>query len=128
MNDLLFTISFQRCQILLLENCVQLSQMCHAVWFECLRNVLQEKMDQLLQMIQSADPTDDQSDSCELLQLEGESKTISVCSGRVRWIFVEEHIDSNLFPLPQLAACNQMGPLIDQKLEDIDRYSHLKTN
>uniref|UniRef100_A0A8C1E8C3 Signal transducing adaptor molecule (SH3 domain and ITAM motif) 1 n=2 Tax=Cyprinus carpio TaxID=7962 RepID=A0A8C1E8C3_CYPCA len=49
----------------------------------------EEKMDQLLQMIQSADPTDDQSDTCELLQLE--------------------------------AACNQMGPLTDQKLEDIDR-------
>ncbi|TNN26411.1 Signal transducing adapter molecule 1 [Liparis tanakae] len=28
-------------------------------------------MDQLLQMIQSADPTDNQSDSSELLQLEG---------------------------------------------------------
>lgn len=28
-------------------------------------------MDQLLQMIQSADPTDNQSDSVELLQLEG---------------------------------------------------------
>uniref|UniRef100_A0A671L0Y7 Signal transducing adapter molecule 1-like n=1 Tax=Sinocyclocheilus anshuiensis TaxID=1608454 RepID=A0A671L0Y7_9TELE len=49
----------------------------------------EEKMDQLLQIIQSADPTDDQSDTCELLQLE--------------------------------AACNQMGPLIDQQLEDIDR-------
>lgn len=33
--------------------------------------VFQDKMDQLLQMIQSADPTDNQSDSVELLQLEG---------------------------------------------------------
>uniref|UniRef100_A0A4W5JSR0 Signal transducing adaptor molecule (SH3 domain and ITAM motif) 1 n=1 Tax=Hucho hucho TaxID=62062 RepID=A0A4W5JSR0_9TELE len=49
----------------------------------------EEKMDQLLQMIQSADPTDNQSDACELLQLEG--------------------------------ACNQMCPLIDQKLESTDR-------
>lgn len=31
-------------------------------------------MDQLLQMIQSADPTDNQSDSVELLQLEGRNK------------------------------------------------------
>lgn len=31
-------------------------------------------MDQLLQMIQSADPTDNQSDSVELLQLEGKDK------------------------------------------------------
>lgn len=31
-------------------------------------------MDQLLQMIQSADPTDNQSDSVELLQLEGKKK------------------------------------------------------
>lgn len=39
-------------------------------------------MDQLLQMIQSADPTDNQSDSVELLQLEGKlnwtQKTMSV--------------------------------------------------
>ena len=33
--------------------------------------IFQDKMDQLLQMIQSADPTDNQSDSVELLQLEG---------------------------------------------------------
>lgn len=31
----------------------------------------QDKMDQLLQMIQSADPSDNQEDSVELLQLEG---------------------------------------------------------
>lgn len=89
MNYPLFTISFQRCQILSLENCVQL----HGSVMQSGLNVLQEKMDQLLQMIQSADPTDDQSDSCELLQLEGESKTISECSDRVRWICVVEHIN-----------------------------------
>ena len=33
----------------------------------------QEKMDQLLTMIQSADPTDNQSDAVELLQLEGKT-------------------------------------------------------
>ncbi|XP_056148987.1 collectin-12 isoform X2 [Lampris incognitus] len=33
----------------------------------------EEKMDQLLQMIQSADPTDNQSDAVELLQLEGKT-------------------------------------------------------
>lgn len=31
-------------------------------------------MDQLLQMIQSADPTDNESDACELLQLEGKAQ------------------------------------------------------
>ena len=37
-------------------------------------------MDQLLQMIQSADPTDNQSDAVELLQLEGKVKHPPYCT------------------------------------------------
>lgn len=45
-------------------------------------------MDQLLQMIQSADPTDNQSDSVELLQLEGQQsggrRAVGVFGGKLQ--------------------------------------------
>lgn len=73
-------------------------------------------MDQLLQMIQSADPTDNQSDSVELLQLEGQRAEEE---GEELWFLVNWRGNRRIC---LSGACNQMGPLIDQKLEDIDRY------
>lgn len=107
-------------------------------------------MDQLLQMIQSADPTDNQSDSVELLQLEGNlflnnvSKMVRVwekvhitnvvlyCKAGLMLSRIEiSNYDKWFY---SSGACNQMGPLIDQKLEDIDRcrnnlymFYHLRT-
>lgn len=74
-------------------------------------------MDQLLQMIQSADPTDNQSDSVELLQLEGELHQEGTRRALSPLWFQGDLIEMCF----STGACNQMGPLIDQKLEDIDR-------
>lgn len=106
-------------------------------------------MDQLLQMIQSADPTDNQSDSVELLQLEGKLKWAlkqikwmwvrqkSECQyteGSLAWFFFFCKVyyfwlqmkSTTICCIFSSGACNQMGPLIDQKLDDIDRYCVLK--
>lgn len=87
-------------------------------------------MDQLLQMIQSADPTDNQSDSVELLQLEGKDSPVCIPYFNVPIMFLSSSHQLFLYLFLGLhhiviltppGACNQMGPLIDQKLEDIDR-------
>lgn len=89
-------------------------------------------MDQLLQMIQSADPTDNESDACELLQLEGRAqgpflvmRTHARTHTYIRTSSLIFYLDLCvliLFLFFCSGACNQMGPLIDQKLEEIDRY------
>lgn len=89
-------------------------------------------MDQLLQMIQSADPTDNESDACELLQLEGRAQGLFLATHAIYCVRTSSfrfYLDLCVYMVffsflffSCSGACNQMGPLIDQKLEEIDRY------
>lgn len=57
-------------------------------------------MDQLLQMIQSADPTDNQSDSVELLQLEGKAIPVSIRYFKVPIMFLSAFDQLTPSPVP----------------------------
>lgn len=75
---------------------------------------LQGKMDRTLALLQNADPADRIPDSLELLQLEGTNLSAAVDPVSVA--------DAFFFYLFLWAgACEQMNPLIDEKLQEIDR-------
>lgn len=74
---------------------------------------LQGKMDRSLALLQNADPADLIPDSSELIQLEGNRNTVNpvtVCDGTVL-----------LTVTIRAGACEQMNPMIDEKLQEIDR-------
>lgn len=76
---------------------------------------LQGKMDRALALLQNADPADLIPDSSELLQLEGTNLNTAVnpvnVGGAVGFLTVDIWA----------GACEQMNPLIDEKLQEIDR-------
>lgn len=74
---------------------------------------LQGKMDRTLALLQNADPADVIPDSSELIQLEGTNRntTSHHCLRRCASLNVDIWA----------GACEQMNPMIDERLQEIDR-------
>ncbi|KAK2516181.1 Stam2 [Columba guinea] len=88
----------------------------------------EDKMDKTLQVLQSIDPTDLKLDSPDLLDSEGTLSTelASFCISSHNyplWIelllIVQDTDYLDIFVFTDI--CQQMGPMIDEKLEEIDR-------
>lgn len=84
-------------------------------------------MDRTLALLQNADPADPAPDSPELIQLEGININAGVNVVALPVTTAVSLLCSNSLSVPLskckiwTGACEQMNPMIDEKLQEIDR-------